>query len=187
MTGLGQKIRESRKLKGLSQEELADLAKVNLRTVQRVEANQNEPRGKTLNQLCKVLEINTEDILDFGKNTDSSYLVYFHLSVLTFLAIPLGNIILPLILWLTKKEKIIGLKEVGVNVLNFQILWTVFIFFSIIGMAFLKVLHYNTSDMFFYIIGTLYLLNIILPIFFAYKSKNGQSKKMYPSLIRWMK
>jgi transcriptional regulator with XRE-family HTH domain len=187
MIGVGQKIRESRKLKGLSQEELADLAKVNLRTVQRIEANQNEPRGKTLNLLCKVLEINTEDILDFGKKTDTSYLVYFHLSVLTFLAIPLGNIILPLILWLTKKDKIIGLKEIGTNVLNFQILWTVFTFLSIIGMAFLKVLHYDISDIFFYIIGSLYSLNIVLPFFFAYKSKKGRPKKLYPNLIRWIK
>ncbi len=61
MIGVGQKIRESRKLKGLSQEELADLAKVNLRTVQRIEANQNEPRGKTLNLLCEVLEINKRE------------------------------------------------------------------------------------------------------------------------------
>jgi len=37
------------------------------------------------------------------------------------LVFPLGNIILPMILWLTKKDKIIGLKEVGANLLNYQI------------------------------------------------------------------
>ena len=34
-------------------------------------------------------------------------------------------IILPLILWMNKKDKIIGLKEVGANLLNFQIIWSV--------------------------------------------------------------
>ncbi|MCX6262508.1 MAG: DUF4870 domain-containing protein, partial [Bacteroidia bacterium] len=28
----------------------------------------------------------------------------FHLSVLTFIFIPLGNIIIPLILWITKRD-----------------------------------------------------------------------------------
>ena len=65
-----------------------------------------------------------EDILDYGKTEDNKYIRYFHLSVLTFIFIPLGNIIIPLILWLTKRDKIIGLNEQGADLLNFQILWT---------------------------------------------------------------
>jgi len=120
MNEIGKKIRDVRKKKGLSQEELAESAKVNLRTIQRVENNENEPRGKTLNLICEVLDINAEDILDYGKQTDKSYLIIFHLSVIVFLVIPVGNIILPMILWLTKKDKIIGLKETGANLLNFH-------------------------------------------------------------------
>ncbi|WNH11717.1 helix-turn-helix domain-containing protein [Thalassobellus suaedae] len=124
MNDIGNKIKEVRKRKGLSQEELAEAAKVNLRTIQRIENNENEPRGKTLHLICEVLDLNTEDLLDYGKKTDNSYLIYLHLSVITFLIIPLGNIIIPFILWMTKKDKIIGLKETGTNILNFQILWT---------------------------------------------------------------
>ena len=51
MKGVGSKIREIRKRKGLSQEELAEVAKVNLRTIQRIENNANESSGKTLNLL----------------------------------------------------------------------------------------------------------------------------------------
>ena len=91
---------------------MAESAKVNLRTIQRIENNESEPRGKTLNLICEVLNINAEDILDYGKKADKSYLIIFHLSVITFLAIPVGNIILPLILWMNKKDKIVGLKEV---------------------------------------------------------------------------
>jgi uncharacterized Tic20 family protein len=46
------------------------------------------------------------------------------LSVLCGIAIPVGNIILPLVLWLTKKDKIQGLQKVGAKLLNFQIVWT---------------------------------------------------------------
>ena len=60
MNSIGNKILETRKSKGLTQEELAELSKVNLRTIQRIENNENEPRGKTLNLICDVLEINRD-------------------------------------------------------------------------------------------------------------------------------
>ena len=128
MNKIGEKIKEARKKKGLSQEDLAESAKVNLRTIQRIEKNENEPRGKTLNLICSVLDINTEDILDYGKENDKSYLAIFHLSVLAFLVIPLGNIIMPLILWVNKKEKVIGVNTLGKNILNFQIVWSILSF-----------------------------------------------------------
>lgn len=105
MNEIGKKIKELRKKKGLSQDELAESAKVNLRTIQRIENNESEPRGKTLTLICKVLDINSEDIFDFGKQSDKTYLIIFHLTVLTFLAIPVGNIIIPLIMWMKKKIK----------------------------------------------------------------------------------
>lgn len=57
---IGNKILEIRKSKGLTQEELAELSKVNLRTIQRIENNENEPRGNTLNLICDVLEMNSD-------------------------------------------------------------------------------------------------------------------------------
>ena len=187
MNEIGKKIREVRKKKGLSQEELAESSKVNLRTIQRIENNESEPRGKTLSLICEVLDINTEDVLDYGKQDDKSYLIIFHLSVIVFLAIPVGNIILPLILWLTKKDKIIGLKEIGANLLNFQIIWTVFSFISIIAFALFKIMHYGDHKILFYIFIGLYALNIILPIFFAIKTNNGKTKSLYPNFIRLIK
>lgn len=57
---IGNKIFEVRKSKGLTQEGLAELSKVNLRTIQRIENNENEPRGNTLNLICDALEINSD-------------------------------------------------------------------------------------------------------------------------------
>lgn len=58
MKSIGTKISEVRKSKGLTQEDLAELSKVNLRTIQRIENNKNQPRGKTLDLICNALEIN---------------------------------------------------------------------------------------------------------------------------------
>ncbi|MCI9846878.1 helix-turn-helix domain-containing protein [Flavobacterium pectinovorum] len=187
MNAIGEKIREVRKKKGLSQEELAESSKVNLRTIQRIENNESEPRGKTLNLICEVLDLNAEDILDYGKQSDKSYLVIFHLSVIAFLVIPLGNIILPLILWLTKKDKIIGLKEIGANLLNFQIIWTVFAFVTITAFALCKILHYGQYEILFYAFIALYVLNVILPILFAVKMNQGKTESLYPNLIKIVK
>ena len=55
MKNIGQKIKDIRKQKGLSQEELAELVKVNLLTIQRIENTENEPKGKTLHLICGVL------------------------------------------------------------------------------------------------------------------------------------
>jgi transcriptional regulator with XRE-family HTH domain len=62
MNVIGKKIAEIRKAKGLTQEELAELSKVNLRTIQRIENNENVPRGKTLSLIFDVLEIDPEDL-----------------------------------------------------------------------------------------------------------------------------
>ncbi|MFS4455647.1 helix-turn-helix domain-containing protein [Maribacter sp. 2304DJ31-5] len=65
---VGKRISESRKAKGLTQEELAELSQVNLRTIQRLENNENKARGKTLDLICKALQINTEELLNINSD-----------------------------------------------------------------------------------------------------------------------
>lgn len=184
MKGIGAKIKEVRKTKGLSQEELAESAKINLRTIQRIENNESEPRGKTLHLICDAVDINVEDILDYGKQEDKSYLTIFHLSVLTFLVIPVGNIIIPLIMWINKKDKIIALKKIGANLLNYQIVWSMLTFVSIAGFAYFKIMHYTYAALFLYVLIGLYILNIVLPIIFAIKTNKGKSDNLYPLIIK---
>ncbi len=184
MNTIGSKIKKVRKSKGFSQEELAELAKVNLRTIQRIENNQSDPRGTTLKLICEALSINIEEVIDFGKETDKKYLLFFHLSVLSFIAIPVGNIIIPLILWLTKKDKISGLKETGVNVINYQITWSI-ITFSLIGLSlFCKFMHYPYTSVLLSIVIILYAINLILPITYALQLRFGNIIPKYPSLIK---
>lgn len=192
MNALGNKIKNIRKQKGLSQEELAESAKVNLRTIQRIENNENEPRGKTLHLICEALNLNTEDILEYGMQEDKNYLFFFQISVLIFFAIPLGNIFLPFILWMTKKDKIIGLNKMGINLLNFQIIWTFFCFLVLMFGAFLKIIHFEigpfTGNTTIFIgVFIFYPINIILPILFAIKVRHDKMKCFYPNIIRFIK
>ena len=68
MVSLGELIYNSRKNKNITQEELAELSKVNLRTIQRIENNENKPRESTLRMLFEVLEIK-DPISEFNQIT----------------------------------------------------------------------------------------------------------------------
>ena len=195
METIGDKILEIRKRKGLTQEELSDLAKINLRTLQRIEKGETVPRGNTLQMLCSVLEINMEDILDYGKTEDNKYIRFFHLSVLTFIFIPLGNIIIPVILWLTKRDKIIGLNEQGADLLNFQILWSLLTFGILTGSLIsysgkvLNDLPVEESYMYPVLIieAILYLLNFIYPVVVSILIRRYGLRKYYYPLIRFVR
>jgi transcriptional regulator with XRE-family HTH domain len=62
MEVISKQILESRKAKGYSQDQLAELSQVNLRTIQRIENQENEPRGKTLQLICEALDLNIEEL-----------------------------------------------------------------------------------------------------------------------------
>ena len=94
------------------------------------------------------------------------------------------KIILPLILWLNKKDKIIGLKKIGANLLNFQMVWTIVAFTSISVSMIFKIQRYGNSTFLLYIFFGLYALNIILPIVFAFKTNTGKTGTFYPNLIK---
>ncbi len=79
---IGSKIKEARKLKGLTQEDLAEMSKINLRTIQRIENNENIPRGNTLNMVCEVLDIKIEDIIEQTNDSDKSTLILKSINIL---------------------------------------------------------------------------------------------------------
>ena len=62
MNTVAKMISDTRKLKGLTQDELAVKYQVNLRTIQRIETNKSEPQGKTLNLICEAFQIDIKDL-----------------------------------------------------------------------------------------------------------------------------
>jgi uncharacterized Tic20 family protein len=125
---LGKKIKTLRNGKGYSQEYLSDLAQLSLRTVQRIENGETEARGDTLNRLAKALEIEVHEFISTDALTQNNgYIALMALSGLAslFIYFPFFGLIIPLILWVIKKDKQPELNEAGKKILNFQLTWTI--------------------------------------------------------------
>ena len=187
METIGAKILRIRKSKGYTQEQLSELSNINLRTLQRIEKGSSEPRGNTLNNLCDALGVNMEELLDYGKTENPNFIKYFHLSVISCLVFPIGNIILPLILWITKKDKIVGLHEQGLNLLNFQILWSILLYTSLIVWALFSIMHWPYGNFLLCVMVLLYLVNTIYPIIVSKQIDKGVMKNFYFNIFQFIK
>ncbi len=135
--GIGNKILELRKAKGLTQEELAIRCEVNVRTIQKIEAGTVSPRIATLKLIGKELDYE----IPFEENDDIKFwLLTLHLS--NFIAIP----VFPLIIWTIKKDDNAEIDKQGKDVINFQISMIIYLFasalllFTIIGILLLLLL-----------------------------------------------
>lgn len=122
---IAQKIVQFRKAKGYSQEALSEKANISLRTLQRIEKGDTEPRGHTLRAITEVLEVPVEELMDFTKKEDTGFLQVMSLSALAYWFMPVLNILLPLVLWLFNKEKVKDADKAGRQIISFQILWTI--------------------------------------------------------------
>jgi len=102
---------------------------------------------------------------------DRRLIVITHLSQLVTLVIGFGSLIIPLIIWLSNKEKVYEMDEHGKNILNFQIS---LIIYSVICIPLILLLGLG-------LIGLIILaaISIIFPIINAIKASNVEIPK-YP-------
>lgn len=129
------KLKFLRDLQNLTQKELSEKSGISARTIQRIETGK-EPKGYTLRILAKALEVEESKLrtleteVENFKITDESekarlinysLLKLINLSSIPFIIIPPLNIVVPLILMLTMKQKNILSKEL----ISVQILWTI--------------------------------------------------------------
>lgn len=61
---LGQRIKELRKIKGLSQQELAEIANIDQRSLSHIECGDTFP-SKSLFELAEALDVDLKDLFDF--------------------------------------------------------------------------------------------------------------------------
>jgi transcriptional regulator with XRE-family HTH domain len=125
---LAKRIKELRNRKGFSQEELSEKSGLSLRTIQRIENGETEPRGDSLKRLAIALQVSPDEILDWQFIEDKNVLIMLNLSQLGFLAFPLLGIIIPLAIWILKKDLIKDVDKQGKLIINFQITWAIMIF-----------------------------------------------------------
>jgi transcriptional regulator with XRE-family HTH domain len=72
---LAQSVKELRKRKSLSQDELAKNAGLSLRTVQRVENGQTIPTAETLKRLALVLEVSPNELMEFSSEKEEPKII----------------------------------------------------------------------------------------------------------------
>ena len=120
-------LKEHRRLKNLTQEELSKSSGISIRTIQRIEKGLSTGSSHTLKTLAKTLSIESSDIFHdegnpklFVKNNIKT-LKLMNFSVLTMLEIPFGNIIFPSIIFF-KNRNDRKMNTIGKKILNFQIL-----------------------------------------------------------------
>lgn len=105
---------------------------------------------------------------------DNQLIVITHLSQLIMLITGFGSLILPLVLWVTQKEKVYLMDAHGKNIVNFQLSLIVYCIICIP-----LILLFGLGLLGFIILG---VISIIFPIINAIKASHGETPK-YPFTI----
>ncbi len=105
-------------------------------------------------------------------------LVFTHLSQLLDYVTGVGGFIVPLLIWLTNKDKIIGMDKHGKSILNFRI--SMFIYFIL---SIPLVLFFGLGLIGFAVISVFYM---VFPIINAIKVNNDEAP-YYPFSIEFIK
>lgn len=125
-----------RKLKGLTQKELANRTNLTVRTIQRIEKGETEPHLQTIKLLAAALEVELEELIVLEDPKEESiqkkWLLLMHATPFIGFVMPLANIFIPLFLWIHKREDSKIYDEHGRKVLNFQL--TVISIFLVVGL-----------------------------------------------------
>lgn len=184
-TELSKRVKELRTRKGFSQEQLAEISGLSLRTIQRIENGETEPRGESLKRLMNALEVAPDDLIDWSITEDKGFLTAVNLSALGFFVFPLLGILIPLIMWISKKDKLKDINKTGKEILNFQITWNLLVFLTYIffvGQVFLMHSLIRNPFLLVGIIGFLYVYNFVLIIINSVKIYNGNDIKYFPKI-----
>lgn len=115
-------IKNLRNSKGFSQELLSEKSGLSLRTIQRIENGESEPRGDTLLRLATALEVAPEALIEeTAQLPDTGFLMSLNLSALSFLFLPLLGFFVPYIKWMSQRGKMAGVDRSAKALLNFEL------------------------------------------------------------------
>ena len=112
-----------------------------------------------------------------------------NLSALTFIFFPLLGIIVPFMLWTSRKGKLKNINKIGRDLINFEITWTILLFFAaLILFLFTKIgILENVSLKIIITIGVLmYFLNIMFIIYNTLRITNKKDV-VYYSIIKFLR
>jgi len=182
---LSARVKELRNQKGMSQEILAEESGLSLRTIQRIEHGETNPTGDSLKRLSSALNVNPDELIDWTIKEDKRYLTFLNLSALTFLFFPMLGILVPFILWTSRKDKIKNINKLGRDLINFEITWTIFLFFipfSLFLISKIGLLENLTLSIIFTVTGCMYFINLIFVLINTLRLNNEKDVMYYPQI-----
>ncbi|WP_445385776.1 helix-turn-helix domain-containing protein [Robiginitalea sp. IMCC44478] len=153
-------LKTIREQKHLTQEELAELSGLSIRTIQRIEAGQ-KPKGHTAKILAKTLGLDLSSLSKSQKLTENvnySLVKRINLSIAFVCFIPLLNFILPLALTYYYKQN----NHLTKDIITLQILWSIISILIFFIAGFLKLtfgLHHLTA---LWVAIVLIVINLII-------------------------
>ncbi|MGZ4011505.1 MAG: helix-turn-helix domain-containing protein [Flavisolibacter sp.] len=174
---IGERIKALRIQSGISQDELSQSTQLSLRTIQRIENGETEPRGDSLKRIAKALNIEMRDLADTITATklkeDKSILLLIKLSAFGYLIYPFIGIIFPMILWIFYKEKVTGADEAGKKVMKYQSVWFAFLAILYLYLVIIKINHLYSpvvsNKTIIAVIICLYVFNAIMILLQSFK------------------
>ena len=181
------RIKELRTRKGISQEELAETSGLTLRTIQRIENGETEPLGDSLKKIAHALGTTPEELIEWALEENLSFIKSMNLSSLFFLLFPLLGVLVPYILWNSKRGRIVMLDEVGRGLMNFQLTWNILLFICFIGS--IAALTFIESPSFALILGSsalilliAYTYNVFMILFNTSLIQKSKTTRYWPSI-----
>jgi transcriptional regulator with XRE-family HTH domain len=161
---LSQKISAARNKKGITQEELAGLMKVSVRTIQRIESGESTPRKYTLKAVAEALDLLLEELSSESvddKEETKHFLTLLCVSCFSYLLLPYVHFLIPSLLLNRRKEQNAAVLQFARKVIRTQIYWiiaTILFFLLVLLINFLlQVYHPNP-----------HFISYLLPFFIMY-------------------
>ena len=111
------------------------------------------------------------EVIHTAKRTDAQLLVIAHLSQLLTYITGFGGLVVPLIIWLTKKDEVDGMDEHGKAIVNFQLTLCLITILSIPGILLLGL---GILSLIF--VG---IIAFVIPILNAVKASNGEGPSQF--------
>ncbi|WP_191860688.1 helix-turn-helix domain-containing protein [Hanstruepera ponticola] len=172
-----------RKLKGLTQDELAEKTTVGVRTIQRIEKGEVQPHLQTVKLLAVGLDIEVDDLIVLDNPKEEAiqrkWMLLLHGSPFLGLIIPFASILFPLFIWIHKAEDNKVYDAHGRAVVNFHS--TITLLFVLSLLSFFIIPGYN-----FFISGAIVLFGIVTAIYNISRSLQTGTFK-YPLSIPFLK
>lgn len=170
---LGETIVIARKNKGLTQEQLADLTNITVRTIQRIESGESNPRAYTLKTIAEALDIRFEELkalqsenpvpppVSYNEENGRHFLQMLCLSCFTYLCIPFIHFLVPSYMLKRSTEENPKVIAFARRVLRGQLYWK-----SALWLIMLLTLAYNLIVAIYF--KRTFMVNYLWPFFIMY-------------------